>query len=92
MILMAMFFVWVLAPYVALWVITSRVRAWTPSARRTMRYAACVISLAALARYVWVQVWPLKAQPASTFMIVPFVSWIAIGVVWMIARRSSRAS
>jgi hypothetical protein len=89
-ILMAMFFVWVLSPYVGLGLLNARARAWNPSGRRTLQYASLVISLAALGRYVWVLIWPLKAQPASTFMIVPFVSWIAIGVVAAFVVRAVR--
>jgi hypothetical protein len=90
-ILMAMFFVWVLSPYVGLWLLNARARAWNPSGRRTLQYATLSISLAALGRYVWVLIWPLKAQPASTFMIVPFVQWIAIGVVTALVMRSVRS-
>jgi hypothetical protein len=88
--LMAMFLGWVLSPYVGLWSLNARARAWSPSARRTLQYATLLVSLVALGRYVWVVVWPLKAQPASTFMIVPFVSWIAIGVVAVLVMRASR--
>ncbi len=88
--LITMFVVWVLAPYVALWLLNARARAWNPSARATVAYASVLISLGALARYAWVLVWPLAAQPASTFLIVPFASCVAIVVAAAIAMRSSR--
>lgn len=88
--LIVMFLGWVLSPYVALGVLTVRARRWTPSARATVRFAALLISFAALVRYAWVVVWPLTARPASTFLIVPLVSWVAIGVATVVAVRSSR--
>lgn len=89
--LMAMFFVWVTSPYVGLWLLNARARVWNPSRRRTLQYATVLISLLALARYAWVVVWPLKSQPASTFMIVPFVSWIAIAVAAAETKRRSHS-
>lgn len=89
-ILMTMFFVWVLSPFVALWLVNSRAQGWTSSARRQLEYATILISLAALARYVSVLLWPVMRQPASTFLIVPFVSWVAIAIIVGIARRQAR--
>ena len=88
--LMTMFIVWVLSPYVGLWLANVRVRDGTPAARRALEYATILISLAALGRYLWVLVRPLAHQPASTFLLVPFVSWIAIAVAVGVAMRSAR--
>jgi hypothetical protein len=85
--LIVMFAVWVLSPLVALVLINARARAWNPPAHRTFQYATILISGVAFIRYVWVVVRPLTAQPASTFLIVPLVSWIAIGVAAAVARR-----
>ena len=86
LLLIAMFLVWVLSPYVALAVLDSRARAWHSASRVRMRYATVLISLMALGRYMWVVIWPLEAQPASTFLIVPFISWIAIAVTAALTR------
>ena len=88
--LIAMFTVWVLLPYVALTVLNMRARAWSAEARHSVQYATLLISLASLARYVAVVLRPLKSQPASTFLIVPLASWIAIGIVALVAMRTSR--
>ncbi len=88
--LMAMFTVWVLSPFVALLLLNARAGNWSPASRATVQYATILISLAGLARYAWVVVWPLKAQPASTFLIVPFLSWVALTAVAVFAWRASR--
>jgi hypothetical protein len=85
--LIVLFTLWVLSPLVALVLINARAKSWAPAACTTIQYATLLISLGALARYAWVVMWPLKAQPASTFLIVPLVSWIAIGVAAAVARR-----
>lgn len=90
--LIVLFLGWVLSPYVVLGVLTVRARHWNPSARATVRFAALLISVAALVRYAWVVIRPLTARPASTFLIVPLVSWVAIGVATVVAVRSSRAT
>ena len=90
-VLMAMFTVWVLSPFVALWLINGKARRWDPPAGSGLEYATVLISLAALGRYVWVLIRPVEHQPASTFMIVPFASWVAIAVAAGVARRQSRS-
>ena len=91
-ILIVMFTVWVLLPYAGLAMGNVRARAWNPAAYRAVQYATILISLAAMARYVYVVVRPLASQPASTFLIVPVVSWIAIGIAVALAKRMRRAT
>jgi hypothetical protein len=91
-ILMAMFFVWVLSPYVALWLANVRAADWNPPPRRQLQYATVLISLAALGRYLWVLVWPVVHQPASTFMIVPFISWLVVAMVITLTERQARSA
>ena len=79
--LIVLFATWVLSPFVALALVQARAKGWPSTSRTMVRYAAILISLGTLATYVYVIVRPLKSQPASTFLIVPFVSWVAVVVV-----------
>lgn len=86
-VLVAMFIVWVLSPFVALRLLNGRARSWSPAPRRTLQYATVLVALVAAARYISVLVWPIIKQPAATFMIVPFLSWIAIAGVVVATKR-----
>ena len=88
--LMVLFATWVVSPFVALALVRARASAWPPPSRRITQYAAMLISIGALATYMYVIVRPLKSQPASTFLIVPFVSWVAVVVVAAFAGFTSR--
>lgn len=79
--LIVLFATWVLSPFVALALAHVRTKGWHSTSRTMVQYAAILISLGALATYVYVIARPLKSQPASTFLIVPFVSWVAMVVV-----------
>ena len=79
--LLVMFATWVLSPFVALALVHARAKAWPSPSRTMVQYVAILISLGALARYAYVIVRPLRSQPASTFLIVPFVSWVALAIV-----------
>lgn len=88
--LMTMFLVFVLAPFIALGLLNARARAWSDKARAIVQNATILISLASALKYVSVVVWPVKAQPASTFLMVPIASWALFGVVAILATRASR--
>ncbi|CAN5176738.1 hypothetical protein BH09GEM1_BH09GEM1_40680 [soil metagenome] len=49
-----------------------------------------VFVLASALKYVSVVVWPVKAQPASTFLMVPIASWALFAFVAVLATRASR--
>jgi hypothetical protein len=89
-ILMVVFAAWVLSPYVALALLDARSGTWRPRTRSMLQGGTLLISSGALATYACVVVWPLKSQPASTFIIVPFVSWVVMAVGAAIAAVSAR--
>ena len=90
-VLMLMFAAWVLSPFGALALLHARSRSWRESSRSLLRGGTLLISIGALATYVHAVMRPLKSQPASTFLIVPFVSWVAlaagVAIAAMVARR-----
>jgi hypothetical protein len=89
-ILMVVFAAWVLSPYVALALLDARSRTWGESTRSMLQSGTLLIALGALATYAYVVVRPVASQPASTFIIVPFVSWVVLAVGAAIAAVSAR--
>ena len=82
LVLPVMFCVWVVSPFGALLWAALRARAGP---------AVWILSLllAVLAPLIYgvVVLGPPRAQPASAFLIVPLVSWVLIGVIWLITLR-----
>ena len=89
-ILMVVFAAWVLSPYVALALLHARSGTWLPRTRTMLQGGTLLITLGALATYAYVVVRPLKSQPASTFLIVPFVSWVVLAAGAATAAVSAR--
>jgi hypothetical protein len=88
--LLALFAIWVLAPFAAL------IRAQVLSQRWPVRTQAvsCIATLAivliSLTIYGHVALGPPRPKPAAMFLIVPLVSLLLIAIVVPLARRQSR--
>lgn len=91
-ILMGIFTLWVLAPFIAM--------AWTPRclkhrpslAQVTFQVLTLVLTLGSLLVYGEVAFGAPRPQPAFMFLVVPFASLLLIGVALLIATFASRAS
>lgn len=90
LILLVLFAVWVLSPFVALlW--ANVVSKWWPVLTRTTLYTVTlVIALASLAIYGRVAFGPPRAQPAAAFLMVPLASWLLVAFVVLASRRLSK--
>jgi hypothetical protein len=85
-VLIAMFLVWVLSPFIGLVMADVRSKRWPARARAIVHWAAIFVALACIAAYADVVLRP-PAKPASRFLLVPLASWVVIGVVFLAARR-----
>ena len=86
LILMALFAVWVLSPFMALvWanVVSKR---WSALTRATLYSVMLVLTLGSLAIYGDVALGPPRAKIASFFLVVPAASWLLIAIVVLICR------
>ena len=84
--LIVLFFVWVLAPFVALLFADRVSHAWSGRAR-TMLYAVMlIVALVSLALYADVVIRPPARTPAARFLMVPVASWVLIAVVFAAGR------
>lgn len=93
-VLLALFLIWDLSPFVALWVADMVSKRWSFITRATLHIVTLVIALSSLALYGDV-VWRPRPQPAFRFLVVPFGSWLLMIIVVPVAalvsgRRSRR--
>ena len=92
-VLLALFLVWDLSPFVALLLADMVSKRWSVITRATLHIVMLVIALSSLALYGDV-VWRPRPQPAFMFLVVPFGSWLLMMIVVpmaaLLSRRSSR--
>ena len=88
--LLALFFFWVLAPFVALVLAHVVSKRWSVLTRATLYSVMLVVTLGSLAIYGYDAWRPRKAQAAFWYVLVPPLSWLLIAVVVPIAALISR--
>ena len=84
-ILIGLFTVWELSPFVALICAHVVSKRWSVFARSTLYGVMLVLTLGSLATYANVALGPPRPQPAFVFLVVPLVSWLLIAIVLPIA-------
>jgi hypothetical protein len=89
--LMALFTIWVLSPFVALGLANIISKGWSVITRATLYSVMLVLTLGSLAIYGDVALGPLTAKTTSVFVVVPPASWLLIAVVVSIAALISRS-
>jgi hypothetical protein len=90
--LIAMFVLWVGSPFVALAYLSGIARIWTARARTLLVVVTIGATLLSLWRYTNVVFGPPRPKPASTFLIVPTVSWLVLTTAIAIAYRRTRTT
>ena len=90
LLIVVLFVIWVLSPFVGLvlaYVVSQR---WSVLTRATLYSVMLVVTLGSLAIYGYDAVRPRKAQAAFWYVLVPPVSWLLIATVAPIAALVSR--
>jgi hypothetical protein len=95
--LMALFAIWVLSPFVALAVANIISTRWSVATRATLYVVTLVVTLGSFAIYADVVLRPPRATPASRFLLVPLGSWLLMTIVvptaaWLSRRRVNRGA
>jgi hypothetical protein len=94
--LMALFTLWVLSPFMALAAAGFVSKRWPATARAALYGVTLVLTLGALALYGAVALGPPRLKPAFVFVVVPPASCLLVAVViataWISGRRSRRES
>jgi hypothetical protein len=81
LILIGLFTVWELSPFVALVYAHMVSKQWPALTRATLYSLMLVLTLASLAIYGDVALGPPRPKPASVFLLVPLASWLLIAIV-----------
>lgn len=93
--LIALFIIWVLSPFVAMVFANFISNDWSDFTRATLHSIALILSLVSLAIYGQVALGPPRAKTAFVFVVVPPLSWLvmalAVSAAALISRRRSRA-
>jgi hypothetical protein len=80
-ILLVLFAVWVLSPFVALAVADNVSKRWSVFTRTTLHSVMLIVTLGSLAIYGDVAFGPARPQPAAMFLLVPLGSWLLMTIV-----------
>jgi hypothetical protein len=92
--LIVLFAIWVLSPFIALALANVVSKRWSVLTRATLYSVMLVVALGSLAVYGADALRPPRAQAAFVFVVVPPASWlltaIVVGVAALISGRRSR--
>jgi len=88
-ILILMFTVWVLSPFVGLVAADHRWKDRAPPFRATLHVVTLLVALGSLAVYGEVALGPPRLKPARFFLMVPLLSWVILAIAVSIAGRIS---
>ncbi len=87
-ILMGMFLVWVLSPFVGLLFANMASSRWNARTRAVLYSLMLFVALGSLAIYGYAAWGPPMAKPAGVFLMVPLASWLLMAIMVPLARRS----
>jgi hypothetical protein len=84
-VLMALFAMWVISPFVVLLVAGARSKRWTDLTQETLSIVTLVLTLGSLAIYGNVALGPPRTKLAFMFVVIPPASWLIMAIVVPIA-------
>ena len=92
--IIVLFIVWVLSPFVVLGIGHVMAKRWAPSTQAALYWVALLVTVASLAIYADDAVAHRTAHPAAVYVVVPPTSWlvsvVALGVGAWIAKRKQK--
>ena len=88
-VLLGLFTAWVLSPFVGLILADRHSRQWTKNLYIWLYLTMILLTIVSLTAYsgIWTL---LKTPPAFKFLIIPFLSWLVILIILLIAKRQLR--
>jgi tryptophan-rich sensory protein len=91
--LLVLFAIWVLSPFVGLALAASGSARWFVAARERVHVVMLIVAMGSLAIYGQVAFGPPRPRPAAAFLLVPFGSWgLIVANLGMAALRSGKPS
>jgi hypothetical protein len=88
-ILIALFFIWVVSPFIGVLVANVFAKRWSNLFRMILYILMIILALGSLIAYSGV-LSPIGAKPAGIFLIVPLISWLLIVIVILLAAVMAR--
>jgi FtsH-binding integral membrane protein len=88
--LTAMFVVWVLAPFAGMFWVQSAARRMATPIRNGVSVAVVLVSVCSAVVYVLVAWRPPFRQAAFPFLALPVISWLVVGLDYLVAAFRSR--
>ncbi|SRR6266481_2275270 len=89
--LLLLFTLWVLSPFVGLALAAGRAQRWSVATRGTVHLVTLIVAVGSLAIYGAVAFGPPRRTPAFAFLVVPLGSWVLIAAtVGMAAVRAGK--
>ncbi|MEO8482252.1 MAG: hypothetical protein ABI634_08590 [Acidobacteriota bacterium] len=88
--LMAMFAIWVAAPFAAMGFAGRAVRRWPSQSQTWVDRATLAVVLGSVGTYVVDAATPISPKAAFIYLVVPLVSWIVLAIVGAVALSKSR--
>ena len=85
-ILIGLFTVWVLSPFVGLFVANKVTSIWTAITRQLLFWLMLSLTIVSLIAYSGLMTIP-DSKPAFVFLALPFISWLVILTIFLIARQ-----
>ena len=87
LVLMLLFALWVLSPFVVLGCCYAISKRWSPPARSAIYGLTLLLTLGTLAIYACVAFGPPRAKTAFVFVVTPPASWLLTAIVVISGRR-----
>ena len=92
-ILLVLFAIWVLSPFVGLALAARGSQRWLVAAREKFHVVMLIVALGSLAIYAQVAFGPPRPRPASAFLMVPLAAWgLIVATLGMAVLRSGKPS
>jgi hypothetical protein len=88
-VLVGLFVIWVLSPFLALILACIVSRSWSSSTRMILYALMVLVTVGSLVGYAGVFS-PTGTKPAAIFLIVPLVSWLLIAIIIPITKSRSK--
>lgn len=89
--LLGIFTVWVLSPFIGLFLVTKISNRFAVANNSSFYWLMIILTIGSLVAYSGT-LSPPATKPAFMFLIIPFVSWLFIATVYLIAKRKSNKS
>lgn len=91
LLLIVLFMLWVLSPFVGLFLLNNISKRWIVTVRETLYWLAIIMVVLSVTGYSGAFN-TAQTKTAFVFLVIPFVSWVIIAISFFIGRKVSKRS